>query len=163
MKKEVFDKKIIIWILVLLIPIIFTIVVVAIKGVNDNKPKNEKISRVTYVHVFYVKDTDSLDKVKNTLGKIDEPFKVVYHDITEENDLYQKVLDYLEITIRVYNPLIMINSNYFTEEYDLYSLKNGIIDANKTYSKEKLSDEEYLKYNVVDRLESGEEVYESTQ
>ena len=54
----------------------------------------------------------------------------------------------------------MINDNYFTEEYDKYSLENAIKEANKTYSKDKLDETEILKYNVVDRLNAGEDVLE---
>ena len=155
--KESFDKKLIIWVLVLLIPIICVIVAMAVKS---PKEENKTITRDTYVHVFYVKDTDVKDEVKDTLAEIDAKYKVVYHDITSDNDLYKKVLDYLKITEKVYNPLIMINDNYFTEEYDKYSLENAIKEANKTYSKEKLDETEILKYNVVDRLNAGEEVLE---
>ena len=155
--KESFDKKLIIWVLVLLIPIICVIVAMAVKS---PKEENKTITRDTYVHVFYVKDTDVKDEVKDTLAEIEDEYKVVYHDITSDNDLYKKVLDYLKITEKVYNPLIMINDNYFTEEYDKYSLENAIKEANKTYSKEKLDETEILKYNVVDRLNAGEEVLE---
>ncbi len=154
--KESFDKKLIIGVLVLLIPIICVIVAIVIKSPEENK----NISRDTYVHVFYVKNTDVKDEVKNTLAEIDGKYKVVYHDITSDNDLYKKVLDYLKITEKVYNPLIMINDNYFTEEYDKYSLENAIKEANKTYSKDKLDETEILKYNVVDRLNAGEDVLE---
>ncbi len=154
--KESIDKKLIIWILVLIIPIICVIIAMVIKS-----PKEKKVlARDTYIHVFYVKDTEVKEEVRNTLAQIDDNYKVVYHDITSDNDLYKKVLDYLKITEKVYNPLIMINDNYFTEEYDKYSLENAIKDANKIYGKDKLNETEILKYNVVDRLNAGEEVLE---
>ena len=80
--KESFDKKLIIGVLVLLIPIICVIVAIVIKSPEENK----NISRDTYVHVFYVKNTDVKDEVKNTLAEIDGKYKVVYHDITSDND-----------------------------------------------------------------------------
>lgn len=157
--KEGIDKRLIIWVLVLLIPIVCVIVAMVIKSPKENKD----ITRVTYVHVFYVKDTNVKEEVKNTLSEIKADYKTVYHDITSENELYKKVLDYLKITEKVYNPLIMINDNYFTQEYDKYSLENAIKEANETYSKEKLEQSEILKYNVVDRLNAGEEVFETSE
>lgn len=159
MKKEFVDKNLILWTLIIIIPIIFTVVVMAVKsGGNDN---TLEISRTTYVHVFSVKDTRVDIDVKETLSEIDDPYKIVYHDISEEGDLYKKVLELLGITEKVYNPLIMINDNYFTEEYDKYSLQNAIETANKIYSKKDLTNEEILKYNVVDRLNAGEEVFKA--
>ena len=151
------EKKIIIGTIIFLIPLIFMVIVIAVKSSLEN---NKELTRYTYVHVFYVNNTDSKEKIEETLNQINDNFKIVYHDISEEGELYKNVLDYLGITVKVYNPLIMINDNYFTEEYDKYSLENAIKEANKTYSKEKLDETEILKYNVVDRLNAGEEVLE---
>lgn len=161
MKTDKTDKNLIIWIIVILLPIIFTIVAMVVKtAMEDN---NHDIKKTTYVHAFYVKGTESDTKLREVLDEIHEPYEVIFHDITEESDLYKKVLDYLEITEKVYNPLIMINNDYFTEEYDKYSLENSIKLSNETYRKNNLSEEDLLKYDVVDRLESKEEVYKSTQ
>ena len=155
MKSEGIDKKIILWSLILLLPIIFTMIVIVVKN-NISKPK---ANYPTYVHVFYVENTDSLTEIKQIFNNINEPFRTVYHNISEENALYEKVLNYLDIDIKIYNPLIMINNDYFLEDYDEVSLKKAITLANETYQKKTLTKEENLKYNIVDRLELDEPVY----
>ena len=143
------EKKIIIGTIIFLIPLIFMIIVIAVKSSLEN---NKQLTRYTYVHVFYVNNTDSKEKIEETLNQINDNFKIVYHDISEEGELYKNVLDYLGITVKVYNPLIMINNDYFTEEYDLYSLENSIKISNETYQKENLTKEEINNYDIVDKL-----------
>lgn len=143
------EKKIIIGTIIFLIPLIFMVIVIAVKSSLEN---NKELTRYTYVHVFYVNNTDSKEKIEETLNQINDNFKIVYHDISEEGELYKNVLDYLGITVKVYNPLIMINNDYFTEEYDLYSLENSIKISNETYQKENLTKEEINNYDIVDKL-----------
>lgn len=143
------EKKIIIGTIIFLIPLIFMVIVIAVKSSLEN---NKELTRYTYVHVFYVNNTDSKEKIEETLKQINDNFKIVYHDISEEGELYKNVLDYLGITVKVYNPLIMINNDYFTEEYDLYSLENSIKISNETYQKENLTKEEINNYDIVDKL-----------
>lgn len=143
------EKKIIIGTIIFLIPLIFMVIVIAVKSSLEN---NKQLTRYTYVHVFFVNNTDSKEKIEETLKQINDNFKIVYHDISEEGELYKNVLDYLGITVKVYNPLIMINNDYFTEEYDLYSLENSIKISNETYQKENLTKEEINNYDIVDKL-----------
>lgn len=152
-QKKMTNKEIVIWFIILLFPLLFALLVASIK--EENLKPN--ITKITYVHIFYVPKTGIKEEVGKFIDSLNLDCQIVYHNISDEGNLYQKVVEYFEFPMEVYNPLIAVNDKAF-KEFNKDDIEKVLKEQIAIYSHDNISNEKAATYNIVDRIAIKEEI-----